>query len=162
MKKRDEFERPKIEESIEVEVPVSVAYNQWTQFEDFPKFMEGVSEVRQLDDKRLHWKADIGGKMKEWSAEIAEQIPDRAIAWHSTSGARNAGRVSFERLDPDRTRINLVLDYEPEGALENVGDWIGVVKGRVKGDLGRFKDFIETRGVETGGWRGRIHGGKEL
>src|SRR5262249_11249489 len=126
-----------------------------------PMFMDGVIEVRQIDDKRLYWKAEIGGKEKEWTAEISEQIPDRAVAWHSTSGAQNAGRVSFTPMGPDRTRIILQLDYHPEGAIEAAGDMMGVVKSKIKGDLDRFKNFIESRGVETGAWRGRIHGGHE-
>jgi uncharacterized membrane protein len=142
-------------------VPVSVAYNQWTQFEEFPQFMDGVEKVTQLDDKTLRWVAEIGGKRKEWTAEIAEQQPDRCIAWHSTSGARNAGRVEFQRLAEDRCRIHLILDYEPETALESAADMIGLVKGKVEGDLKRFKTFIESRGVESGAWRGRIHGGRE-
>ena len=145
-----------IEKSIEVEVPVRTAYNQWTQFEEFPKFMEGVREVRQVDDKRLHWKAEIGGKEQEWFAEITEQIPDERIAWTSRSGAPNAGVVTFHRLADSRTRIMLQLDYEPHGAVENVGDAVGVVSRRVAGDLERFKDFIEARGRETGAWRGEI------
>jgi uncharacterized membrane protein len=145
-----------IERSIDVEVPVRVAYNQWTQFEDFPKFMEGVRHVRQADDKRLHWKAEIGGKEQEWFAEITEQLPDERIAWRSRSGAPNAGVVTFHRLGDSRTRIMLQLDYEPQGAVETVGDALGVVSRRVQGDLQRFKDFIEARGRETGGWRGEI------
>ena len=145
-----------IEKSIEVEVPVRTAYNQWTQFEEFPKFMEGVREVRQVDDKRLHWKAEIGGKEQEWFAEITEQIPDERIAWTSRSGAPNAGVVTFHRLADSRTRIMLQLDYEPHGAVENVGDAVGVVSRRVAGDLERFKNFIEARGRETGAWRGEI------
>ena len=155
------YDSPKVDESIEVDVPVSVAYNQWTQFEDFPKFMDGVTSVQQLDDKRLRWVADIGGKRKEWTAEISEQQPDRCIAWHSTSGARNAGRVDFTPVGANRCRINLVLDYEPETALESAGDLLGIVSSRVKGDLERFKSFIESAGSETGAWRGRIHGGRE-
>jgi len=161
MKSRDEYDDPKVEETVDLDVPVSVAYNQWTQFEEFPKFMEGVQEVRQLDNKRLYWHAEIGGKEKEWIAEIAEQKPDECIAWHSTSGVRNAGRVCFEPLTEDRTRLTLVLDYEPEGVVDAAGDALGVVSRRVKRDLERFKEFIESRGVETGAWRGRIHGGRE-
>ena len=156
-----EYDPPKVEADIEVDVPIRVAYNQWTQFEEFPQFMDGVEKVEQLDDKRLRWHAEIGGKRKEWTAEISEQQPDRCIAWHSTSGARNAGRVDFERLGENRTRIHLVLDYETETALESAGDWLGVVKSKVKGDLERFKSFIEAQGTETGAWRGRIHGGRE-
>ena len=161
MKNQQDFDPPKVESTIDVDAPVSVTYNQWTQFEDFPRFMENVKEVKQLDSKRLYWRAEFGGKEKEWTAEIAEQRPDQVIAWHSTSGARNAGRVSFMPLPDNRTRITLQLDYEPEGALENAADLMGMVKSRVEADLGRFKEFIEARGVETGAWRGNIHGGKE-
>jgi uncharacterized membrane protein len=148
-----------IEQSIVVEVPVRTAYNQWTQFEEFPKFMEGVEVVRQLDDRRLHWRANVGGKVKEWDAEITEQRPDDRIAWTSRSGAHNAGVVTFHRLADDRSKVMLQLDYDPEGALENVGDAVGVVSARVKGDLQRFKEFIETRGRATGAWRGEIDQG---
>lgn len=147
-----------IEKTIEVDAPVSTVYNQWTQFEDFPKFMEGVDEVRQLDDRRMHWKADIGGKSKEWDAEIFEQIPDQRIAWRSMGGAMNSGMVNFEQLGANRTRIALRLNYEPEGFVENAGDFLGVVGRRVQGDLERFKQFIQLRGRESGGWRGEIHG----
>ena len=146
-----------IEQSIDVNVPVRTAYNQWTQFEEFPRFMEGIEEVRQLDDKRLHWRANIGGKVKEWDAEITEQIPDKRIAWKNTTGATNAGVVTFHRLNDNQTRIMLQVEYDPEGIVENVGDMVGVVSARVRGDLQRFKDFIESRGKETGGWRGEIH-----
>jgi uncharacterized membrane protein len=145
-----------IERHIDVDVPVRAAYNQWTQFEEFPRFMEGVLEVRQLDDRRLHWRARIGGQEKTWDAEITEQVPDDRIAWRARSGAANAGVVTFHRLGDSRTRIMLQLDYEPEGVVEAVGDAVGVVSTRVQGDLARFKDFIETRGRETGGWRGEI------
>jgi uncharacterized membrane protein len=146
-----------IEQSIDVHVPVSTAYNQWTQFEEFPRFMEGVREVRQLSDKRLAWRAEIGGKEKSWEAEISEQIPDARIAWHSIGGAKNAGVVTFHRIDDDTTRVMLQLEYDPEGIVENVGDAVGVASTRVRGDLQRFKDFIEQRGRETGGWRGSIN-----
>jgi uncharacterized membrane protein len=148
-----------IEKSIDVNVPVRVAYNQWTQFEEFPRFMEGVEEVRQLDDKRLHWKATVGGKTKEWDAEITEQRPDERIAWRSRGGANNAGVVTFHRLSDGTTRVMLQLEYDPEGVIENVGDAIGIVSARVKGDLERFKEFIEARGSETGAWRGEIDRG---
>ena len=147
-----------IEKSIEVEVPVRTAYNQWTQFEEFPKFMEGVKEVRQLDDKRLHWRAEVLGKDVEWIADITQQIPDQRITWRSTSGAKNAGSVSFEPLGPNRTRATLRIEYEPEGAAETAGSMLGLVSARVEGDLKRFKKFIEERGQETGQWRGEIHG----
>lgn len=146
----------KIEKSIEVNVPVRTAYDQWTQFEQFPNFMEGVESVHQLDDRRLHWRAEIFGKMVEWTAEISEQIPDTKIAWRSTSGAPNAGAVSFYRLSDDRCRVTLQIDYEPQGFLETVGDWLGIMSRRVEGDLEQFKKFIEERGVETGAWRGTI------
>ena len=146
-----------IEQSIDVNVPVRTAYDQWTQFEEFPRFMEGVREVRQLDDKRLAWCADVGGKEKRWEAEITEQIPDARIAWRSRTGANNGGVVTFHRLDAQKTRIMLQLDYDPEGVVENVGDAVGVVSSRVRGDLTRFKDFIEQRGQETGAWRGSIN-----
>jgi uncharacterized membrane protein len=146
-----------IEKSIEVEVPVRVAYNQWTQFEQFPQFMEGVREVRQLDDRRLHWRAEIGGKEQQWEAEITEQVPDERIAWRARAGKRNAGVVTFHRIADGRSRIMLQLDYEPEGAMENVADALGVVTHRVEGDLRRFKEFVETHGRETGAWRGEIH-----
>ena len=146
-----------IEKSIDVNVPVRTAYNQWTQFEDFPRFMEGVREVRQLDDKRLAWRAEIGGKEKSWEAEITEQIPDARIAWRSRAGARNGGVVTFHRIDDDTTRVMLQLDYDPEGVVENVGDALGVASARVRGDLERFKEFIEQRGRETGAWRGSIN-----
>ena len=145
-----------IERSIEVAVPVRTAYNQWTQFEEFPRFMEGVEEVRQVDDRHLHWRAEIGGKELEWDAEIVDQVPDKRIAWHSTTGAKNAGVVTFHRLSDDRTRIMLQLDYEPEGVVETAGDLLGVVERRAAGDLERFRDFIEGRGVETGAWRGHV------
>jgi uncharacterized membrane protein len=145
-----------IEKSIEVNVPVRIAYNQWTQFEEFPKFMEGVQEVRQLDDTHLHWKAQIGGKDKHWNAVITEQRPDERIAWKSTDGAKNAGVVTFHRLSDQKSKVMLQMDYEPEGAVENVGDAVGAVSMRVAGDLERFKNFIESRGQETGAWRGEV------
>jgi uncharacterized membrane protein len=152
----------RIEESIDVNVPVRAAYDQWTQFEDFPRFMEGVERVEQLDDTQLRWTASIAGREKTWSAKITEQEPDRVVAWESTEGARNAGIVSFEDLAPAITRVNLVLEYEPDGAIESAGDALGVVERRVKGDLGRFKEFIEGMGSETGAWRGRVEAGREV
>jgi uncharacterized membrane protein len=146
----------KIEKSIDVNVPVRTAYDQWTQFEEFPRFMEGVQEVKQLDDKRLHWRADIAGKTKEWDAEIDEQTPDQRVAWHSTSGADNAGVVTFHYLDENTTRVMLQMEYDTEGLVEGVGDALGFASRRVEGDLQRFKEFIESRGQETGAWRGEI------
>ena len=142
--------------SIDVNVPVQTAYNQWTQFESFPQFMEGVESVQQLDDKRLHWRASIAGKTEEWTAEITEQHPDHRVAWRSTSGDLNAGVVTFHQLDDMTTRVTVQMDYEPQGMIENIGDLLGVVDRRVEGDLERFKAFIEGRGVETGAWRGDI------
>jgi len=149
----------RIEKSIEVDVPVTTVYNQWTQFEEFPRFMEGVQEVRQLDDSRLYWKADVGGRDKEWHARIIEQVPDQRIAWQSEQGAQNGGQVTFEPVDGSRTRITLNMQYEPDDFVESAGDVLGFVSRRVQGDLERFKEFIETRGQETGAWRGSIRAG---
>ena len=145
-----------IEKSIDVNVPVRTVYNQWTQFEEFPRFMEGIEEVKQLDEKRLHWRANVGGKEKQWDATITEQAPDQRIAWRNTTGSTNAGVVTFHFINDNTTRIMLQLEYEPEGVVENVGDIVGVVSRRVQGDLQRFKEFIEARGTETGAWRGKI------
>ncbi len=149
-----------IEKSIEVNVPLRTAYNQWTQFEEFPMFMQGVDEVRQLDNKRLYWRAEVGGKDKEWEAEIVEQTPDQRVAWQSVTGAPNRGVVTFQSLDANRTQVTLQMDYEPEGLIESVGNALGFVSGRVQGDLERFKEYIESRGTETGAWRGEVHGGQ--
>jgi uncharacterized membrane protein len=146
-----------VEKSIDVNVPVSTAYNQWTQFEEFPRFMEGVKSVRQLDDKRLHWKTKIAGKEEDFDAIIDQQVPDQRIAWHSTIGPKQGGAVTFHRIDDHKTRIMLQLEYEPQGAVEKAGDLVGAVSMRIRGDLERFKQFIESRGTETGGWRGEIH-----
>ena len=145
-----------IEESIEVGVPVRTAYNQWTQFEEFPRFMEGVNEVKQLDDTTLHWKAEIAGQEREWDAKITEQTPDQRIAWTDIGGATNAGVVTFHKIDDSTTKVMLQIEFEPDGALEKIGDALGFVKTRAKGDLGRFKEFIESRGSETGAWRGEV------
>ncbi len=147
----------KVEKTIEVDVPVHVAYDQWTQFESFPKFMEGVQEVKQLDDKHLYWRAKVGGKEETWQADITEQVPDKRIAWHSTTGAKNAGLVTFQG-EGDRCRVTLRMDYDPEGVVENAGDKMGFVSRQVEGDLKRFKEFVESRGHATGAWRGEIHG----
>ena len=145
-----------VEESIEVNVKVSTAYNQWTQFEEFPKFMVGVLEVRQLDDTHLHWRAEIAGKEEQWDAEITEQIPDKRIAWRSTSGAKNAGVVTFHKISDSTTRVMLQMDYDPQGVIETVGDALGAVKMQTRRNLERFKEFIESRGQETGAWRGSV------
>ena len=145
-----------IEQSIEVQVPVRTAYNQWTQFEDFPNFMEGVKEIRQIDEVSLHWTVEIAGQVREFDAKITEQNPDERIAWTTIDGPHQAGVVTFHRLDDNQTKVMLQLEYEPEGIVEKAGDALGVVKGRVKGDLERFKSFIESRGQETGAWRGEV------
>lgn len=147
-----------VEKSIEVGAPIRAVYNQWTQFEEFPRFMEGVKQVHQLDDKRLHWRAEIGGQEVEWDAVITEQMAERHIGWRSTSGPHNAGTVNFEPLGAEGTRVTVRMEYEPEGAVQKIGDWLGAFSRRVEGDLQRFKEFIESRGVETGGWRGEIVG----
>ncbi|HJV75163.1 MAG TPA: SRPBCC family protein [Noviherbaspirillum sp.] len=144
------------EQSIEVDVPVSTAYNQWTQFEDFPKFMESVHEVRQLDDTHLHWRATVAGKEQEWDAEITEQIPDKRIAWRSITGVRNSGVVTFHKISDSKTRIMLQMDYEPRSIDEKVGDTLGLVKMQAKRNLDRFKEMLESRGSETGAWRGSV------
>ena len=149
-----------VTKTIDVDVPVGTAYNQWTQFEEFPRFMEGVEEVRQLDDKRLHWRAKIAGKEEEWDAEITEQTPDQRIAWRSTTGATNNGTVTFRPIDDQHSMVSLELEYEPAGLVETVGDKVGLVGKRVEGDLQRFKEFIESRPRETGAWRGEIHGAR--
>jgi uncharacterized membrane protein len=149
---------PRFEDSIEVDVPVRIAYDQWTQFEDFPMFMEGVKRVVQRDDKTLDWTAEIAGQRKEWTATITDQTPDTRIAWKSIAGDQNAGAVLFEPLGSDRTRVTLKLDADPEGPVETAGANLGFLERRVKGDLGRFKEFVEARRVPTGAWRGEIHG----
>jgi uncharacterized membrane protein len=152
----------RIEKSVEVKCPVHTVYNQWTQFEEFPRFMAGVKEVKQLDDTHVHWHAEIWGKDKEWDAEITEQVPDQKIAWRSISGdAPNAGQVRFEPVAPGRTRVNLTMEYEPQGVVENVGDKLGVLSARVQNTVEDFKKFIEARCTETGAWRGEVHGGQK-
>ena len=145
-----------VEESVTVSVPLHTAYNQWTQFEEFPQFMEGVESVRQLDDTHLHWKADIGGVHREWDAKISEQRPDERVAWTSIDGARNAGAVTVHRIDPETTKVMLQLEFDPDGIAEKVADKLGFVRRRATGDLERFKQFVEERGVESGAWRGEV------
>jgi uncharacterized membrane protein len=148
-----------ISESIEVDVPVSTAYNQWTQFEQFPRFMQGVEEVRQLDDTRLHWVANVSGKRAEWDAKILEQHPDRQISWISEDGKATRGTVMFEPISPSRTRITLSMSYMTEGPLEAVGSAAGLDARRIRGDLERFEELIEARGKESGAWRGEVSAG---
>ena len=147
---------PSIEKSVEVDVPVSTAYNQWTQFEEFPSFMNGVEAVKQLDETHLHWVASIGGHREEWDAEITEQIPDERVAWKATSGKGNAGVVTFHKLDDNRTKVMLQLDWESEGMVEALGAMLGQDDRAVKGDLERFKELIEKQGSESGAWRGEV------
>ena len=143
-------------ESVDVAVPIRTAYNQWTQFEEFPRFMSGVKEVRQLDDTMTHWTVEIGGVRREFDARITEQLPDERVAWTSTTGTKQGGVVTFHRLDADHTRVTAQLEMEPEGVAEQVADKTGLVSHRVKGDLERFREFIEERGQETGAWRGEV------
>ena len=140
-----------IEESIEVSVPVRTAYNQWTQFEEFPQFMEGVEEVRQVDDTHLHWRTKVAGKEKEFDAKVTEQVPDERVAWTSEQGAEHAGVVTFHRIEENRTRVMLQLDIEPDSVAEKVGDALGLAQKRVKGDLENFKQMLEARGEATEG-----------
>jgi uncharacterized protein (TIGR02271 family) len=142
--------------SIEVNAPLKAVYNQWTQFEEFPHFMEGVEEVRQDGSNRLFWKAKIAGKVKEWEAEITNQVPDERIAWESIDGSANSGTITFDELGDSLTRVNATIGYEPEGLLEKTGDALGIPSGRIEGDLQRFRNYVEERGRETGGWRGEI------
>jgi len=139
----------RVEKSVEVECPVSTAYNQWTQFEEFPKFMDGVREVRQLDDTHLHWSAEVWGKDEEWDAEITEQVPDRRISWRSTSGATNAGTVRFDSLAPDRTRVHLLMAFQPQGAVEKAGEMIGAMNSQIERSLESFKSFVEQSDART-------------
>jgi len=145
-----------IEASIEIDVPVSTAYNQWTQFESFPQFMDGVERVEQTTDKRLHWVADVGGETREWDAEITEQHPDHRVAWKALDHDGPNGVVTFHKLDDTRTKLMVQMEYDPEGMKESVGSMVGLDSRRVKGDLESFKEFIESRGSETGAWRGEI------
>jgi uncharacterized membrane protein len=149
-----------VRETVEVGVPVHTAYNQWTQFEEFPNFMEGVEEVRQVDDRHNHWTTKIGGVRREFDTEIVDQLPDERVTWRTTSGDTNQkGSVRFERVDDTHTRVELVMEVEPSGAMDKVADMMGTIDRRVKGDMRRFKEYIEERGAESGAWRGRIQPG---
>ena len=145
-----------IEQTVDVRAPLQRVYNQWTQFEEFPQFMEGVESVQQLDDSHLHWRTSIAGVTREFDARVVEQEPDQIIAWQSLDQPHQAGRVTFQPLDTDTTRVGLRMDFEPEGLAEKTGDKLGIVESRVRGDLERFKHFIEERGTETGAWRGTV------
>ncbi|MFJ6381155.1 SRPBCC family protein [Kitasatospora sp. NPDC092039] len=149
-----------VKESVDVDVPLGAVYNQWTLFEEFPRFMEGVDSVTQVDDRHNHWRTSIGGVTREFDTEIVDQLPDERIAWRTVGGdVQQQGVVTFQRLDDQHTRVNMAIDFRPEGMVEKAGDALGVVDRRVKGDLRRFKDFIEGHGHEQGGWRGRISPG---
>ena len=145
----------KVDKSIEVNLPVRTVYNQWTQFEDFPQFMNGVTSVTQLGDERMQWVAEIAGVKRQWEARVLEQVPDQKVSWAATEGATNAGQVTFEDLG-GRTRVHLFLEYEPEGLVEKVGDKLNVVENQAEGDLDRFKAFVESEGYATGAWRGTV------
>jgi uncharacterized membrane protein len=153
---------PKIQDSIEVQVPVQQAYNQWTQFEEFPKFMDGIRSVQQLDETHVQWVAEIGGASRQWTTEVTEQQPDEKIAWKTIDGeVKNDGVVTFEQVGPNQTRVNVEMDVEGESTMQNVaGDLLGVVKDQVHGDLERFKQLIERRDEETGAWRGEVQEGE--
>lgn len=149
-----------ITKSVDVSVPVSMAYNQWTQFESFPEFMEGVEEVRQLNDTRLHWVTKVGGNTREFDATITEQHPDERVAWKSDSGPNHAGVITFHRLGEGTTRVTAQMDIDPDGFVETVADKLGLIDKRIEGDMARFKEFIERRGQETGAWRGDVPPGQ--
>jgi uncharacterized membrane protein len=153
---------PKVQDSIEVQVPIDQAYNQWTQFEEFPKFMGGIQSVQQLDETHVQWVAEVAGESREWTAEITEQRPDEKIAWKTIDGElKNDGVVTFQQLGANQTRVNVEMDVESESRTENVaGDLLGIVKDQVHGDLERFKQLIESRGEETGAWRGEVQEGE--
>jgi len=151
-----------VEQSIEVNVPVSVAYNQWTQFESFPQFMDGVKRVMQTDDTHLVWTAEIGGEERTWTAEITRQEPDHVIAWRSVEGKQNDGQVVFDPISVDSCRVTAEFDIDTEGFKETLGDALGFIDRRVKGDLEEFKEFVESRGSSTGAWRGRVEEGQQI
>jgi uncharacterized membrane protein len=145
-----------IEQTVEVTAPIRVVYDQWTQFEEFPRFMGGVDEVTQLDDRLTHWRTSVGGVTREFDAEIVDQHPDQRVAWRSVDGTTHAGAVTFDRIDDTRTRVTALIDWEPESTVEKVGAALGVDDRQVRTDLERFRKFIEDRGVETGAWRGEV------
>jgi len=145
-----------VTESVDVDVPIKIAYDQWTQFESFPQFMDGVEEIRQIDDTHTHWVVKVGGITREFDATITEQHPEERVAWRADDGPNHAGVVTFHRLDDDKTRVTAQLDIDPEGFVENVADKAGILDRKIKGDMGRFKEFIESRGSATGSWRGDV------
>ena len=145
-----------VERSIEVRVPVSTAYNQWTQFEEFPRFMDGVEEIRQVTPEMTHWKVKVAGVEREFDARITEQHPDERVAWTTENGTHQSGVVTFHRISDDTTRVTLQLDHDPQGLVEKAGDALGIVQRRIRGDLANFKTFIEARGAEEGAWRADV------
>ena len=145
-----------VQEAVDVDVPIRVAYDQWTQFESFPQFMGGVERITQLDDTHTHWVTNIDGVKREFDAKITEQLPDERVAWTSIEGSKQAGVVTFHRLDDTHTRVTCQMDFEPQGVAETAGDKLGFLDRQVKGDMKRFKEFIESRGTETGEWRGQV------
>jgi uncharacterized membrane protein len=146
-----------VEESVEVQVPVTTAYNQWTQFEEFPQFMDGVERIEQRTPTLTHWVTSVGGAKREFDAKITEQIPDERVAWTTVEGdTHQAGVVTFHRLDDTHTRVMLQLEHDPQGIADTVGDKLGFVRRQAKGDLKRFKQYIESRGMESGAWRGQV------
>lgn len=149
-----------VTKSVDVKAPVSTVYNQWTQFEEFPKFMEGVEEVKQVTDTKLHWKATVGTQTKEWDAEIISQVPDQRVEWKNITGAHNAGVVDFLPNEDGTTRVTAIIAYEPETWIETVGDVLGFMGHRVQGDLNRFKEYVESKGSADGSWRGEVQGGQ--
>jgi uncharacterized membrane protein len=154
-----EASKETITKSVVVNVPCSTAYNQYSQCEDFPQFMQGMKSIRQIDDNAMQWNAEVGGKDVQWASKLIEQVPDQVIVWESTSGKPNHGRAVFKPQGGDSTLIEVTMRYEPEGVLENVGDALGFVTSRLEGDLQRLKHFVEKRGQETGAWRSEVHGG---
>lgn len=146
-----------VTESVDVHVPVTTAYNQWTQFESFPEFMQGVNRVQQIDNTHTHWTVEVAGATREFDARITEQHPDERISWTTEAGPKHAGVITFHRIDGDTTRVTAQMDIDPEGFVENVADKLGVLDHRVKGDLKRFREFIESRQRETGAWRGEVN-----
>jgi uncharacterized membrane protein len=151
-----------IQESIDLQAPLSTVYNQWTQFEEFPQFMEGVKSVSQLDDTHLRWVAEAGGQEHQWTAEITEQHPDERVAWKAIEGHGNSGVVTFHRLGETETRVTVQMEHETEGIMESLGSALGADSRRVQGDLERFKDLVEGRGVESGAWRGEVEQGRQV
>lgn len=147
-------------QTIEIDRPVRTVYDQWTQFESFPRFMDHVEAVRQIDESHVHWKVAIAGIEREWDAEITEQVPDRVVAWRATDGTRNGGHVDFEPLGPSRTRISLELEMDPQGFAESIADWAGIPERSAARDLERFREFLDQVGSDPDGYRGEIHGGR--